>query len=185
MSFYKQIFLLALVCLSLTSGCSDEDSPRQVPSDFDFMLDVRSVDESLAGNIHVNVRLDARGRGQFEYYDSGNGIAYDLNEVVIYDASQVLKKGKFELTDEELRQLWEILNQNHFFELKEQYQMALGQSYAFIKVEANGKRYMVDNIGMQVPEIKAIVEGIGALLPEEIKFEYGEGVTPSSSRFTD
>jgi len=141
-------------------------------------MDVRSTEDDMAGNIHVNIRMDARGQGQFEYYDSGDAIHYDLNDIISYDASQVVKSGKFKLTNEKLGQLWDILNENHFFELEEHYQIALGHSYAFIMVEANGKRYMVDNIGLEVPEIRAIVEATGEILPGEIKFEYGEGMTP-------
>jgi hypothetical protein len=141
-------------------------------------MDVRSTEDDLTGNIHVNIRINARGSGRFEYYDSGSGIRYDLDDIVTYDASQVVRSGKFKLTDEKLGHLWDLLDQNHFFELEEHYQIALGHSFAFIMVDANHKRYMVDNIGLEVPEIKAIVEAMGTVLPQEIKFEYGEGMAP-------
>jgi len=173
----KQIFIVVLLCLAVSS-CSVEDSPGRVPSDFAFVMDVRSTEDDLGENIHVNIRIDARGKGQFEYYDSGSGIRYDLHDIVTYDASQVVKSGKFKLNNKELAQLWNILNENHFFELEEHYQIALGHSFAFIMVDANHKRYMVDNIGLEVPEIKAIVEAMGTLLPQKIKFEYGEGMVP-------
>jgi len=180
MPLRKQIFILVLLWLVATSGCSGKDGTNnvRVPSDFAFMMDVRSTEDDLGGNIHVNIRIDARGKGQFEYYDSSDAIHYDLNDIVTYDASQVVKSGKFKLTDKKLGQLWDLLDKNHFFELEEHYQIALGHSYAFIMVEANGKRHIVDNIGLEVPEIKAIVDAIGTLLPREIKFEYGEGMTP-------
>ncbi len=175
MPFRKQIVILVVFCLLVASGCSGKDSTSRVPSDFAFMMDVRSTKDDLAGNIHVNIRIDARGKGRFEYYDSGSGISYDLNDIVTYDANQIVKSGKFKLSDKELEQLWDILNGNGFFELDEHYQIALGHSYAFILVEANGQKHIVDNIGMEVPEIKAIVELTGEILPGEIKFEYGEG----------
>lgn len=174
----KQIFIFVLLCLMGTSGCSGKDSPSRVPSDFVFVMDVRSPASDLAASVHVNIRIDAKGKGQFEYYDNGGTIRYDLNGIVTYDASQVVKSGKFKLTDEKLEQLWDILNENHFFELEEDYQIAIGHSYAFIIVEANNERHIVDNIGLEVPEIRAIVESIGTLLPRDISFEYGEGVTP-------
>lgn len=173
----KQIFIVVLLCLAVSS-CSVEDRPSRVPSDFAIVMDVRSTKDDLAGNIHVNIRIDARGNGRFEYYDSGSGISYDLDDIVTYDASQVVRSGKFKLTDEELGQLWDLLDKNHFFELEEHYQIALGHSFAFIMVDVNHKRYMVDNIGLEVPEIRAIVEGTSAILPETINFEYGEGVRP-------
>jgi len=173
----KQIFIVVLLCLAVSS-CSVEDSPGRVPSDFAFVMDVRSTEDDLGENIHVNIRIDARGKGQFEYYDSGSSISYDLDDIVTYDASQVVRSGKFKLTDEELGQLWDLLDKNHFFELEEHYQIALGHSFAFIMVDANHKRYRVDNIGLEVPEIRAIVEGTSAILPETINFEYGEGVGP-------
>lgn len=178
MLFRKQISILALFCLVATSGCSGNDSTSRVPSDFVFVMDVRATEDDLAGNIHVNVRIDAKGKGRFEYYDSGSGISYDLNDIVTYDPSQVVKSGKFKLTNEKLGELWGLLNEKRFFELDEHYQVALGYSYAFILVEANGKSHIVDNIGMEVPEIKAIVEEVGTLLPQDINFEYGEGVPP-------
>jgi hypothetical protein len=141
-------------------------------------MDVRGARADMAGNVHVNIRINSNGQGRFEYYDSGSGINYDRNEIVTYDASQIIEIGTFKLTDEKLGQLWNILSENHFFELDEHYQMALGHSYAFLLVEANGERQLVDNIGMEVPEIRAIVEAVRTLLPKNINFEYGEGFTP-------
>jgi hypothetical protein len=178
MSFPKRIFILVLFGLILTSGCSGKDSPSYVPSDFALMMDVRSADDNPQGNIHVNIRIDARGKGRIEYYDSGNSINYDPNNIITYQASQVVKSAKFNLTTEKLERLWDILNDHGFFELNENYQRALGHSFAFIMVEANGEKHMVDNIGMEVPEIKSIVEAIETLLPPDINFEYGEGFTP-------
>jgi hypothetical protein len=102
MSLHKQIFILVVFCLMATSGCSGKNSLERVPSDFAFRMDVRSTASDLAASVHVNIRIDAKGKGQFEYYDNGGTIRYDLNEIVTYDASQVVKSGKFKLTDENL-----------------------------------------------------------------------------------
>jgi hypothetical protein len=178
MSFFKKVFILTFFCILMTSGCSNEDDPSRVPSDFVFVMDVRAAENKLTENIHVNVRINARGKGRFVYYDSGAGINYDPNGIVVYDRSQVVRSGKFRLTDEKLEQLWDLLNDHGFFMLDGHYQTALGFSYAFMMVEANDTKYMVNNIGMEVPEIRALVEAIGEILPEEIKIEYGEGFRP-------
>jgi hypothetical protein len=67
--------------------------------------------------------------------------------------------------------LWKTINDNHFFELDQNYQMAIGHSYAFIKVDADGQSHQVFNIGMEVPEIRAFVEVIQTLLPAEVNVE--------------
>jgi hypothetical protein len=178
MPLRKLIRILVLFGLAATSSCAGRTTTSPVPSDFAFVMDVRAAKSDLGGNIHVNVRIDASGKGRFEYYDSDGSISYDLNDMVTYDASQVVKSGKFKLTNEQLEQLWNLLNENRFFALEEHSQMALGYSFAFLLVEVNGSRHMVNNIGMEVPEIKAIVEGTQAILPAEISFEYGKGVKP-------
>jgi hypothetical protein len=178
MPLRQPILILVLICLAATSGCAGRATTSPVPSDFAFVMDVRAAKSDLGGNIHVNVRIDASGKGRFEYYDSDGSISYDLNDMVTYDASQVVKSGKFKLTNEQLEQLWDLLNENRFFALEEHSQMALGYSFAFILVEANGSKHSVNNIGIEVPEIKAIVEGTRMILPAEISFEYGKGVKP-------
>ena len=77
---------------------------------------------------------------------------------------------------EELERLWETIDENRFFDLTEDYRMQIGLSYAFIVVQSGGRRHQVFNIGMEVPAIRAIVETVDAMLPEEIGLEYGVGV---------
>jgi len=36
----------------------------------------------------------------------------------------------------------------------------------------------VDNIGVEVPEIKAIVEATNTIMPEGVNLDYGEGFVP-------
>ena len=57
--------------------------------------------------------------------------------------------------------------------------MAICHSYAFIMIEANGQRHQIDNIGMEAPEIRALVEVMNTLMPGGINLEYGEGYMPS------
>jgi hypothetical protein len=61
---------------------------------------------------------------------------------------------------------------------KDDYRMAMGLSCAFILIEADGDRHIVDNIGMEVPEVRAIVEATDAIMPEGIELGYGEGFLP-------
>src|SRR5574341_233915 len=98
--------------------------------------------------------------------------------MVIYEKEQITDTGKFRLSDAELIQLWSTIRNNHFFELDGDYRMAIGHSYAFIKVDAKGQSHQIFNIGMEVPEIKAIVEAIQSILPIGVDVEYGEGFIP-------
>ena len=176
MSFFKQFFILAVICFATLSGCAAAEKGN-VPADFVLVIDVRN-EEIANENLNVNIRIQANGKGQFEYYDPRGVIHYDPAGMVVYDADQIVRTGKFQLTENELNQLWDILNENNFFELEDAYQMAIGYSYAFIMAEANGQRHQVNNIGMEVSEIRAIVEGTEEVLPAEIDFEYGEGFKP-------
>jgi hypothetical protein len=165
------VIVLVLSATLVTGRSANETS--SVPSDFSFVMDVRTPEVGSAN--HINIKIDAKGKGQFEVYDSGGEIRYDLNDVVIYEADQIMRDGKFKLSKTELKQLWGAINENKFFELAENYQMAIGHSYAFIMIEADGRKHMVDNIGVEVPEIRALVEATDALMPEGLDLDYGEG----------
>ena len=141
-------------------------------------MDVKSAGEFDGCAVHVNIRINADGRGRYETYDSDCAIEYDTNHMVTYTPGQVIEKDEFKLKDAALESLWEAIVDNNFFYLTEDYRMAIGFSYAFVVVEANGKRHMVDNIGMEVPEVKAIVEATNAVMPEGVNLEYGEGFLP-------
>jgi hypothetical protein len=168
-------FLLILGTLLLT-GCRD-DSTADVPSDFLFIMDVKSAGE-FDGCVHVNLRINASGRGRYETYNTDCAIEYDTDHMVTYQQSQVIEKGQFKLSDTELEKLWNAINENGFLSLNEDYRMAIGFSYAFIVVESNGQQHMVDNIGVEVPELRAIVEATDTLMPEGINLDYGEGFLP-------
>lgn len=170
-----QAVILLFIGMMLVNGCSANET-SSVPSDFSFLMDVRSAERGSAQ--HINIQINAKGKGQYDVYDSGGEIRYDLNDIVTYDADQVVKTGKFDLSNAELGQLWDAINQNRFFELETKYQMAMGHSYAFIMVEADGRKHMVDNIGVEVPEIGALVEATDALMPNRIDLDYGEGYVP-------
>jgi hypothetical protein len=171
----KNLIIRTIPLLILAAGCSaNEKSP--IPVDFYFMMDVGAAEPGSA--LNLNIEIDAGGRGRYSIYDSGGVIRYDQNDMVTYERKQVLKKGEFELGKSEMRQLWDVIDGNHFFDLTDDYRMAIGSSYAFILIEADGRKLMVDNIGMEVPEIRALVDATAALLPEGVDVEYGEGYVP-------
>ena len=172
----KLLFILLSLGIVLLSGCSPVEI-NAVPSDFLFIMDVKSAGD-FEGCVNINVEIDAKGKGRYEVYDTGCAIVYDTNHMVTYKRSQVIEKGKFKLSDTELEQLWHTLNENDFFNLSDDYRMAIGSSYAFIVIEADGQRHMVDNIGVEVPELRAIVETMDAIMPEEVNLDYGEGYLP-------
>ena len=175
---FKQSFILAALALTVISACSAKPKSGSVPFDFAFMLDADSRAINPPEILNVNIKIDAQGRGSFEYYDNGGMTSYTSEYIVTYEPDEVVKSGKFRLTDSELKQLWDTLNENRFFELDERYEAQVGYSYAFILVNANGKRYIVNNIGVEVPEIRAIVEGVDEILPSAISMEYRQGFTP-------
>jgi hypothetical protein len=96
---------------------------------------------------------------------------------VTYSPDQILRTGKFKLTAAQRNQLWDAINENHFFELSENSQIQIGSSYAFIMIEADGEKHKVDNIGLEVAQVRAIVETVAAVLPDGVEIDYGEGYT--------
>lgn len=174
-SLLKYLSMLISMLLAATSGCSPENE-GSVPSDFVLILDVAAAEDDLAQN--VNIRIDADGIGQYELYNTGGVIQSDTDDMVIYGSEQIVDTGKFQLSDAELLQLWKTINDNNFFELEGDPRMAIGHSYAFVKVDANGPSNQVFNIGIEVPEIKAFVEAVQTLLSTEVNVEYGEGFQP-------
>jgi hypothetical protein len=158
-------------------GCSAKNT-NPTPSDFLFIMDVKSAGNFEGSTEHVNIEIDPIGRGRYELSDTEGAIQFDLNHMVTYQPSQVIEKGQFKLSDTELKGLWNAINENNFFDLTEDYRMAMGFSYAFIVVEADGERHIVDNIGMELPEVRAIVEATDGIMPEGIELDYGKGYLP-------
>jgi hypothetical protein len=175
--FLKRPLILLSLATALVAGCSPNTN-GSVPSDFLFTMDVKSAGDFEGCAVNVNIRIDAKGGGKYETYDTDCAIVYDTNHIVTYKREQIIEKGKFKLSDTELKGLWDAINQNNFFTLTEDYRMAMGFSYAFILIEADGGRHVVDNIGMEVPEVRAIVEATDAIMPEGIELDYGEGFLP-------
>ena len=171
----KFLFFLLALSLALSDACTPKEKSAAVPADFVFVLDARGRENQLRGSQHFHILIDSQGAGRFEGYDPQGVLHYDMNKMVTYDPSQVVRTGTFELTNKELNRIITLLKENHFFALKESYQMELGDSYAFLMVHMNGQQHIVDNIGMEVPEIKAIVEGVNIFLPDEIDLQYGKG----------
>ena len=175
----EQTLLVILFTLGtlLLAGCQANNA-TEVPSDFLFIMDVKSAGGFEGCAVNVNLRIEASGRGRYETYDTDCAIEFDTSHMVTYDRSRVITKGQFKLRDSELEQLWAAIDENNFFSLTEDYRMAMGFSYAFIVVEADGQRNIVDNIGMEVPEARAIVEATDAIMSKEINLDYGEGFIP-------
>ena len=166
---------LLFILLALASACT-KNKTGSLPSDFSFILDVGTLKFGSANHIHITI--DSKGSGQFVVYDSEGIIQYDQNNIVTYDRDQVIREGEFDLPPDEQERLWDAIHQNRFFDLTEDYRMAMGYSYAFIMIEADGRKHRIDNIGMEVPEIKALVEATDGIVPEELDLEYGEGYVP-------
>ncbi len=167
--------LLLITVLLFLSACATK-SAENIPSDFYMMMDVHAVDRQTARNI--NIRIQAAGTVEYDIYETGGVIKYDENDIVTYDQGQIVRDGTFMLTGTQVKRLWEAIEEIQFFELSEKYQMEIGYSYAFILIEANGQTHTVDNIGMEVPEMRFLVETVADLMPDDIEFAYGEGYIP-------
>ncbi|HSK66330.1 MAG TPA: hypothetical protein VK888_05335 [Anaerolineales bacterium] len=147
-----------------------------IPSDFYFLLDIRSADPGSTQNIHI--QIDASGEGTYQYYETDGVIQYDPDHVVTFRNNQLVKDGTFRCSQNEMGRLWQAIQDQKFFDLTDDYEMALGHSYAFLLVQADGQKHMVNNIGMEVPEIREIVEAARQLLPAGVEPDYGEGYIP-------
>src|SRR5215208_5506676 len=178
MSHIKQNFILIAFIIAAMSACTTGNNANAVPVDFVFTVDSLSGQKKSMRNLHVNIWINAQGAGRFEYYDNGGTTSYTTDDILTYAPDQVVRSGRFFLTTGELQQLWDTLNQNGFFELDEHYEAQLGLSYAFFLVKGNGKSHSVNNIGVEVPEIRAIIERVDEILPEDINLLYREGFTP-------
>lgn len=162
-----------LLALSITaaSGCTAL-SPRGVPPDFMFILDARSPGEQAAQ--HLFIRINARGQGHFERYNTGGLTRHDEGGMVVYDSDQVVETGDFELRGEQVKQLWQAIKENNFFQLRGDYRMAIGCYYAFVMIEADGQTHQIDNAGMEVTEIRAVVEKVRSMLPAGVALRYSD-----------
>lgn len=165
-------FILLLMEVWLLVSCSTR-AGSNIPKDFSFLMDVRNAERGSSNNIHITI--NSKGQAYFEEYNTNGSINYDLNGIVTYSPDQVVRTGKFKLSKTQLKQLWNTINENKFFELTESYQIQIGFSYAFVMVEADGKKHKVDNIGLEVPQVRAIVGTVAAMLPDGVDIDYGEG----------
>ncbi len=172
-------FILAILIYSASalSGCRPPAPPATIPPDFQLNLDARSAGAQTT--VHIYIEIDAQGQARYTRYDTGGTIQLDENGRLVYAPGQVIDKGKFQLSAKEVGALWQTLIDNDFFELTADYRMAIGHSYAAVKARANYKEHQVFNIGMEVPEMRAIIAGVNTLLPVDVKITYGEGFLPT------
>lgn len=174
-SLSKGLSAAYLLVVLLAPGCSPIRGSN-IPEDFHFMLDVRNGEPGTSQNI--NIQIDAAGDGRYEFYETGGVLHYDPDYFITYESDQVVKAGDFKLSEGELSRLVQSIVENKFFELTDHYEMSLGHSYAFVFVQMDGTEHKVNNIGMDVPEIRGMVQAVQDLLPTGIDIEYGEGFIP-------
>jgi len=171
----KALLLLVTLFMVVTSGCSTSLLPS-IPADFMLILDAYNTGGQQVQN--VNIQINAYGEGHYEIYNTGGAIRMDEHGKVTYESDQIVETGDFELTEAQVAQLWNEINKNGFFQLTGDYRMAMGYAYAFVQVEADGQKHQVDNIGMEVPGIRAIVEKVNTMLPSGVDIVYREGFLP-------
>lgn len=164
------------VLFIFTNVRCDPSNAANTPQDFFFILDAQSPDIGQSQNVYI--QINSKGNGHFDRYKTGGAIHYNSDGIISYSRSQVIESGTFKLSAKQLEQLWKVINDNSFFQLNDDYRMAMGNSYAFIVVEANGQRHKVDNIGMEVQEIRDILETTNLMLPSNAAIIYREGFIP-------
>jgi hypothetical protein len=172
------IFLLFLCCIFI-AGCNPTENTPGVPSDFLLIFDAHSaISSENAPSQNVHIQIDADGRAEFDRYNTDGAIVFDEEHMVTYTAGQVLDNGELMLSNSQMEALWNSIEEINFFELNDDYRMSMGFSYAFVMIEANGRRHVVDNIGLELAEMKTIVELMNSFLPENASIIYSEGVSP-------
>jgi len=174
MRFNKERLILSILFLLLIPSCTPPAMPH-VPEDFDFVLNVRQKDRP---GYHYHIHINAKGKGTYVLYNSQGTIEYDPDGMIVIPLLRVKKWGSFSLKKIQMTALLQTLDDNTFFDLAEDYQMEIGHSFAFIQATIDGQEHTVDNIGVEVPELRAIIENIDRLLPAKIKVDYGEGYKP-------
>ena len=177
MNTIQYVPVLVLVALSMvaSSGCTAPPA-RSVPPDFTFILDAHSPEGKTL--LYMRIKINSEGEGHFERYDTGVSIGLGQDGTVVLEIDQLVDTGGFLLREHQVDELWQTIDEHDFFQLTGDYRMAIGYSYAFIRIEADGQSHQVFNIGMEVPEIRAIVEEVSSILPSDVVLVYGGGPWP-------
>jgi hypothetical protein len=169
----KILLVIAVLSVIQLIGCTGKETG--IPDDFSFLINVRSTQGYTN---HYHIEIDSLGKGSYILYDTEGSIEYKTDGMIVVPLFKTIERGKFDLTQQQLSSLLRVVEENSFFTLEEAYQMSLGHSFAFIAVTLDGQTHQVDNIGMEVPELRAIVSGVQGLLPARINIDYGEGFVP-------
>jgi len=173
---FRHLIYTLFFCWNLLTGCGPSESSANVPSDFHLIVDAHSVvSDGKAPAQNVNIEIYANGKVVFDRYNTNGVISFDEDHMVTYSANQVIETGKFELNSRQLESLWDAIEAINFFALTDDYRMSIGLAYTFMMVEANGQRHVVDNIGLEMAEMKTIAALLNTFLPEEAMIVYREG----------
>ncbi len=170
---FSPLWVLIALSMVATNGCASL-SRRDVPRDFMFLLhaDVPSQEGQAAQNVFI--RINSRGQGHFERYNTGGIVRYDESGMVAYEREQVVDTGDFKLRGQQVKRLWQAIRDNNFFQLKGDYLREFDTYYAFLVIEANGQTHKVDNVGVEVPEIGVILDRLRSMLPLDVAICYGD-----------
>lgn len=171
MRIYKQkstLLFLVLLFLLGPPGCS-----ANVPTDFNMIVDARRS-EPAAGSPteHIYLEINQSGSSSYIIYDTGGTITHDSDGFISISPGQIIKTGSFKISSQALENIWNQLEDSHFFDLNDDYRMSIGNAYAFLVVRANSQTHSVDNIGIFLPEIQGIFQAINGSLPDQLLIEY-------------
>lgn len=172
MLFIRYLLITGSICLLLIVGGCSGSITNNIPADFVLIVD---ADSAVRDVENINIQISAKGKGRYQCYNTRGAIRFDTTNMITYKPDQVTATGEFRVEQKALEKLWKMIEENHFFKLSGDYTRSIGLSYGFIVVRGEGRKHQVFNIGMEVPEIRAIIEATNKVLPKEIGLVYRKG----------
>lgn len=150
---------IALLAITLLYAFAADTVTAQVPGD--FML-IANAGGGENWDDYSGLRIDAQGNAVFTIYESR------------YIGSAQISKLNFQLTSEQMNDLWTVLNDNTYFSLNSAYanDSLVGRSFARLAVTANGSTKNVISRNIAVVQFDNIISRINEITPENAKLIY-------------
>ncbi|MCB2180289.1 hypothetical protein KQH54_04130 [bacterium] len=169
----KFILIVTFLLVVVLAGCQsntpvvEETSAETgvVPADFHMILDVVS---NYYPESHLYMELNADGGLKYARYENGGTIEYSSDGMIAVPGEDALERGLFNLDDIAMGKIWALIQDEGLFDLKDDYRMEIGDSFAFIAITGDGQTNIIDNIGMDLPQAEALVNLINSFLPEVV-----------------
>lgn len=169
----KICFLVCVIFIIGLAGCKSDTQMVDdavvesgvVPGDFYLILDVTSY-QYPEHNLYMEINAD--GALKYARYDTGGTVEYDAEGMILVPGEEAMERGLFNLNPTQMKAVWLLIQDEELFELKDDYRMEIGDSYAFIAITGDGTTNVIDNIGMELPQAEALVSLINSFLPDVV-----------------